>query len=89
MMDDHREEFYEVRSPGGHSAVLQRLVDRHINAAPFRGSHSSTREFLFNTVERPAASLTPSSVRRQGLCRVRCRSPGISRAVLGCSATTA
>lgn len=66
MMDDHREEFYEVRSIGGHNAVLQRLVDVHINAAPFRGSHSSTREFLFNTYERPAARPLPREMPEPG-----------------------
>lgn len=36
----------------GHSACLQRIVERFINQAPFRKDVIKTREFLFNNYER-------------------------------------
>jgi uncharacterized protein (UPF0147 family) len=48
-----RSELRKTKSFRQHCDFLQQLVEKLINKAPFRKSADKTREFLFNTYERP------------------------------------
>lgn len=55
----HWDEFQGVMSIYAANRLLQRLIDEEINSGKFRGSASSTRKFLFETYELPAAADLP------------------------------
>ena len=48
-----RSELRKTKTFSEHCDFLQQLVEKLINKAPFRKSADKTREFLFNTYERP------------------------------------
>lgn len=59
VIQENINNFKIKRSLEEHNNELKKLIDRYINTQPFRGSQSSTRKYLFEECELPAANPLP------------------------------